>query len=245
MASQDVLKKLLRDACLRWHEERAEPAIEICFRSPSRKERSRREVVTQHWVAIELNTQHVDEIGECAWQIVRELMTVPVNLLYEILAGRNRLLPILPKALDGAPLHSPNDGRGRHRFGVVGGNTMTTTGDVIKDVRLAVARLAAINIKKPLKYSDRLRILCHPTLVDWFGLVHGVVPFLIDVIEFEHLSNEDPWFLCRQPVAVIKVGSPTLLVEMKEGTIGVGAKFAVWLDDPTGSVRVDPRLEED
>ena len=243
MASPDVLKGLLRDACLRWQEEVVEPAIEVIFRNPSRRERSRREVVIHQWVAVGLNADHtIDEVRESAWQVVNELMATPVSLLYEMLVGRNRLLPTLPKALDGSPLHNIVDGRDRHRFGVIGGNTMPTTGEVAKDLRLAVARLAAMNVKKPLRQQERFRILCHPSLTDWFALVQDAISFSVDVIEFDHLSEVDPWFLCReQALAVIKVGSPSLLVEMGEGRISLGPKFAIWLDDPAGSVRVDPR----
>lgn len=246
MASSDLLKRLLRDACLRWHEEVIEPAIEVCFRTPmSQNERSRRAVSIHHWVSVVSDSETVDDDRELAWEIVAELMSTPTKLLHEIVSGRSRLLPTLPKALDGSPLHSDVDGRGRHRFGVIGGNTMTTTGDVIKDMRLAIARLAAMNVKRPLSRDERLCVICHPSLTDWFLLVHGAIPFSIDVVEFELLTPSDPWIICRDAFAVIKIGSPSLLVEVKDDTVGLGARFSVWLDDPANSVRIGPRLVEE
>jgi len=243
MPSSDVIKLVLRDACLKWHDENDDQAIEVFFRSPRPKERSRRAVHMHHWVATDIGaTTSLDETRDSAWDVVQELMSTPLVILYEILTGRDRLLPKVPRALDGAPLYNAVDGRGKHRFQVVGGNTMVTTGRVVKDLRLAFARMTAMNVKNPLRPGERFRILCNPSLRSWLEPAQEVAPFSFEVVEFDLLSISDPWFLCReQSLATIKIASPTLVVEMKEDAMGLGAKFIVWLNDAAGSVRVDPK----
>jgi len=212
-----------------------DPVVCAFFRSPRPGEKPRRAVSTERWVTAKLDgNASLQTVQETAQLVSDELVTTPVGLMHEMLMGEPRLLPELPKWADGEDLRSEE---GRLRFGVLGGNRGVLTGNIVSDLKRAYVRLISMNSREPLGASETVRVVCWSGLVADFAKARDLVPFEFETLEQPELGSYDPWFLIRQPVAVIKMEKPLSAPVVRDGSfLRLGVRYTIWLDNPSSLV---------
>lgn len=233
-----ILEETLDERC----KHNADPSVLGFFRSPREEERPKRSRTFHRWVSSALEeTSTDDEVREIARSVAEELVDTPTRLMRELLVGVPDLMAPAPTWIDGAPLYDAYNGQtGRSRFSVVGGNRLYATGDTVRDLKRAYARLIMLHTRRPFSRSEVLRVYCAPERVAEFEQAQPSVRFSFEVSAQRALVVSDPWALARRrPVASVRISKPSQDPPPMQAGVMFGAQFEVWLDDPIASVRVE------
>lgn len=242
LLSDGVIQEILQRS-LETKFSRLRPATLHFFTPRKTGDTSDRAVSIHKWAIAHINTSDSRSIVQGISDIaVKDLASVTVSLTGELVFDRPHLMPP-PLWSDSAPLFSAQSGDGSSRFGVDGGNTLTSTGHYDLDMRAAAGRLSRLNGDLELPY-ERLMAFCPKPMEK--GLIKASVKAGINckVFGLYDYKDEASWVLTRDesPCSLL-ISKPDFPLPVKGSKIVAGAKFTVWIDNPRYAVRVTPAQE--
>lgn len=243
MLSNDDIRAILSETLISCNNQ-DDPAITSFFDFLEEDAEVPNRAVSFHkWSLGDLTVCQVDtDVAELSHLLVVDFLSVPLKVAREMIIGNEELLPSQPLYLDASPTFSSKSIlTGENRFSLIGGNTMKSTGELSKDIRLAAGRLNSINYNSPVNNKHNwFKILCPETLFESLLSAGTRTGLNIEIIGHPWLEKDDPWIVCRsdaQPVA-LKVVKPSINIELGKGSLSIGAQIVVWVKDPAASVRV-------
>jgi len=192
-----------------------------------------RTVTIHSWVISNFDKYDTRTIVQgVANRMVKEVVKTADAITGELIFRTPHFLPE-PLWIDGDPLFA------RERFGIEEGNIVESSGCFTSDVQAAAERLEDLDPSYP--GDERLQLFCAKPLEKKLikAAVKAAVPCRVfGVYNFkEHRS----WVLTRDSSACsLLIGRPSFSIPVKEGSLVVGARFVVWINDPRLAVCVTP-----
>lgn len=237
-ASDDEIQEILRQVAAE-NLSPAEPVITrvFDFGDPLRAQR----VVEFHrWVTARIGFVDFPAlIRFIARRVVIEMRQTSLSLVREVLFGPTYLMPSHLLWSDGSPLFSRiGEIDGEHRFGVEGGNTVESVGCHIGDVENAVDRLIQLDQRGAYDSDVPLMVVCARRLERHLIRACARAGQKCKVVGLRDYDHPDWVVLGAKSPCAMEITKPDFTPKNIGAGIIVGARFSVWMTDPTQAIFV-------
>lgn len=242
-ASDEQIQEILRQVAASYSP-RADPIVAHLFDfGPTPKFCG--PVQMHRWVLAQvLPSDTPQTIRTIARMAIVEMNNTSTRLAMELAFSDLHLLSQDPVWEDGEPLFARktaiDDG---HRFGVEGGNIVESNDCLASDVENAVDRLIQLDPNGVYDSDESLTIFCARPLVRKLIRACAQTGQKCSVMGLkDHQRNS--WILIgnKSPCG-LEIRRPDFQLAASGTRVVVGAKVAVWIDDPRRAVRVEPGQE--
>lgn len=236
MLQDDAIHRILMRA-MEEEFSRARPATRHFFEHQRSTEGNPRPVVIHHWAYANVSPYDTEQtLHHVAVRAVREVARTSDRLTGEVAFQRLNWLPHQPLWEDELPLFGPP---GEDRFGVSGGNTISSIGDPVRDLQAAAQRLEVLDGE--YEGDERLLVFCAKPLEKTLIRAAARAGVPCRVFGIYHYKDEPSWVITRDlsPCSLL-IGKPSFDLPVEGTKVVVGARFVVWLNDPRYAVCVTP-----
>lgn len=231
---QGILRRVLEEKF-----SRTRPATRYFFNRQAPDATHPLEVSFHHWaLATVSDADSRTTVEYYANRVVKEVADTANRILGELVFDKPFYIHTPPAWLDGHSLFSSNSVFESHRFGVIGGNVLTTTNSHVDDVMLAVRRLGDLDPEFDFRY-ERLLLFCAKPLEKDMIRACAKAGIHSKVFGIYHYKDERSWVLTRDesPCSLV-IDKPAFKLPVEGNKMVIGARFAVWVDNPKNAVRV-------
>ena len=217
----------------------ARPATRHFFEHEAPTDQQPNTVTIHQWVCAtvrESDTRNV--IVHLANMVVKEVVSAAAKVTGEVIFGVPNLLPRQPIWTDGSPLFATHKGEnGDDRFGLIGGNLLTSSSCLSDDVATASRRLSEMDPK--FKGDERLQLFCAKPMEK--ALIRACAKAKVPCRVFGVYNHNDyrSWVITRDRSACsLLIGKSRLDIPVEGNKIVVAARLVVWINNPRLAVHM-------
>jgi hypothetical protein len=217
----------------------ARPATRHFFEHEAPTDQQLNTVTIHQWVCATVReTDSRSVIVHLANVAVKEVVAAAAKVTNEVIFGVPNLLPYQPLWDDGSPLFATHAKTGGDsRFGLRGGNLLTSSGCLSDDVATASRRLSEMDTE--FKGDERLQLFCAKPLEK--TLIRACAKAKVPCRVFGVYNHKEcrSWVITRDRSACsLLIGKSRLNIPVEGNKIVVAARLVVWINNPRLAVHM-------